>query len=373
MRPEFRAAPARQAVAQCLPCQYIVSCQVAILARPRVACKQCRAGSRGFAAVAKQGCDKICCRSVVRRRIDSKDATLSLSASSDGLCMAKDFIGYQALTDAALRGVVRDALRRIEKQGLIGSHHFYLTFKTKFPGVDIPDFLREQYPDEMTIILQHQFWGLKITEERFEVTLTFKKLPATLVIPFPGAHRLLRSRRAVRPAVPRPRRRRQIRLAADDAADSGAGAEPRKDRRYGAIQDRRNRRRKAARAAARRSGEPGFLPQEVGKFRVIAIIAIIDYIDCMASITVRNLDDNVKNRLRRQAAEHGRSLEAEVREILSCNTASTAAARTGLDLMRPLRDFVDEYGGVELPVPKRTPMRDIPNFADKPKTPRRRK
>jgi hypothetical protein len=100
--------------------------------------------------------------------------------------MAKDYIGYQALTDAALRGVVRDALRRIEKQGLIGSHHFYLTFKTKFPGVDIPDFLREQYPDEMTIILQHQFWGLKITEELFEVTLTFKKLPATLVIPFPA-------------------------------------------------------------------------------------------------------------------------------------------------------------------------------------------
>jgi hypothetical protein len=98
--------------------------------------------------------------------------------------MAKDFIGYQALTDAALRGVVRDALRRIEKQGLIASHHFYLTFKTRFPGVDIPEFLSEQYPDEMTIILQHQFWGLKITEERFEVTLTFKKLPATLVIPF---------------------------------------------------------------------------------------------------------------------------------------------------------------------------------------------
>ena len=98
--------------------------------------------------------------------------------------MAKDFIGYQALTDAALRGVVRDALRRIEKQGLIGSHHFYLTFKTKFPGVDIPDFLCEQYPEEMTIILQHQFWGLDINEERFEVTLTFKKLPATLSIPF---------------------------------------------------------------------------------------------------------------------------------------------------------------------------------------------
>jgi uncharacterized protein len=98
--------------------------------------------------------------------------------------MAKDFIGYQALTDAALRSVVRDALRRIEKQGLIGSHHFYLTFKTHFPGVEIPNFLREQYPDEMTIILQHQFWGLKVREDHFEVALTFRKLPATLVIPF---------------------------------------------------------------------------------------------------------------------------------------------------------------------------------------------
>lgn len=98
--------------------------------------------------------------------------------------MAKDYIGYQALTDAALRGVVRDALKRVESQGLIGSHHFYLTFKTHFPGVEIPAFLREQYPDEMTIILQHQFWGLKVHEDLFEVALTFKKMPATLVIPF---------------------------------------------------------------------------------------------------------------------------------------------------------------------------------------------
>ena len=98
--------------------------------------------------------------------------------------MSKDYIGYQALTDSALRGVVREALRRIEKQGLIASHHFYLTFKTHFPGVEIPDFLREQYPEEMTIILQHQFWGLKVSEDGFEVTLTFKKLPATLAIPF---------------------------------------------------------------------------------------------------------------------------------------------------------------------------------------------
>jgi len=98
--------------------------------------------------------------------------------------MAKDFIGYQALADAALRGVVRDALKRVEKQGLVGAHHFRITFKTNFAGVEIPDFLREQYPDEMMIILQHQFWGLKVKENHFEVTLSFKKVPATLSIPF---------------------------------------------------------------------------------------------------------------------------------------------------------------------------------------------
>jgi hypothetical protein len=98
--------------------------------------------------------------------------------------MAKDYIGYQALTDAALRSVVRDALKRVEKQGLIASHHFCITFKTEFPGVEIPDFLREQYPDEMMIILQHQFSGLKVRDDFFQVTLSFKKVPATLTVPF---------------------------------------------------------------------------------------------------------------------------------------------------------------------------------------------
>lgn len=98
--------------------------------------------------------------------------------------MAKDYIGYQALTDAALRSVVRDALKRVEKQGLIASHHFCITFKTEFPGVEIPDFLREQYPDEMMIILQHQFSGLRVKDDYFQVTLSFKKIPATLTVPF---------------------------------------------------------------------------------------------------------------------------------------------------------------------------------------------
>jgi len=98
--------------------------------------------------------------------------------------MAKDFIGYEALADRALRGVVREALKRVQKQGLIGTHHFYITFKTHDPGVEIPDFLKERYPDEMTIVMQNQFSGLHVSEEAFEVTLSFQKLPATLFIPF---------------------------------------------------------------------------------------------------------------------------------------------------------------------------------------------
>ncbi len=98
--------------------------------------------------------------------------------------MTKDFIGYKALTDAALRGVVRGALKHVEKHGLVAAHHFRLSFRTRFPGVEIPDFLLEQYPEEMTIILQHQFWGLKVKEHHFEVTLSFRKVPATLTIPF---------------------------------------------------------------------------------------------------------------------------------------------------------------------------------------------
>ena len=98
--------------------------------------------------------------------------------------MAKDLIGYEALTEAALRGVAREALRQVAKRGLLGSHHFYLTFKTHDPGVEIPDFLKERYPDEMTIVLQNQFSGLKVTDDAFEVTLSFQKLPCTLYVPF---------------------------------------------------------------------------------------------------------------------------------------------------------------------------------------------
>ncbi len=98
--------------------------------------------------------------------------------------MAKDYIGYETLTDNAMRGVVREALRRALEKGLVGNHHFYLTFKTHDPGVEIPDHLKERFPDEMTIVLQNQFWDLKVGDEKFEVTLSFQKLPATLIVPY---------------------------------------------------------------------------------------------------------------------------------------------------------------------------------------------
>lgn len=98
--------------------------------------------------------------------------------------MAKDYIGYEALVENALRGVVREALRKVESQGLIGGHHLFITFKTKAAGVDMPDFLREQYPEEITIVLQNKFWGLKVDDEAFEITLTFQKVPASLRVPY---------------------------------------------------------------------------------------------------------------------------------------------------------------------------------------------
>ena len=98
--------------------------------------------------------------------------------------MAKDYIGYEALTENALRMVVREALRHCERQGLLAGHHFYITFKTGAPGVDMPDFLRERYPEEITIVLQNQFWGLKVGDDSFDVTLTFQKLPAELHVPY---------------------------------------------------------------------------------------------------------------------------------------------------------------------------------------------
>ena len=93
-------------------------------------------------------------------------------------------IDYEALAQDALRKIVRAVLVRVAKSGLPGEHHFYISFSTSAPGVSISPRLREKYPDEMTIVLQHRFWDLKVSDDRFEVKLTFDAVPETLVIPF---------------------------------------------------------------------------------------------------------------------------------------------------------------------------------------------
>lgn len=94
-------------------------------------------------------------------------------------------IDYEALLQAAMRGMVRTILLQVAKTGrLPGDHHFYIAFNTEAPGVSISKRLREKYPHEMTIVLQHRFWDLLVHEDRFEVKLTFDAIPERLVVPF---------------------------------------------------------------------------------------------------------------------------------------------------------------------------------------------
>jgi hypothetical protein len=98
--------------------------------------------------------------------------------------MPQDLIRYDLLVQDALRGVVRHVLTDAAANGLPGEHHFYISFRTDAPGVRISNRLREKYPEEMTIVLQHQFWDLAITEHTFEVGLHFSGIPERLLVPF---------------------------------------------------------------------------------------------------------------------------------------------------------------------------------------------
>ena len=98
--------------------------------------------------------------------------------------MAVDHIRYDLLTQDALRGVVRDVLKDAAKNGLPGEHHFYISFDTGAEGVKISPRLREQHPKDITIILQYQFWDLKVSSDSFEVGLSFNGVPEKLVVPF---------------------------------------------------------------------------------------------------------------------------------------------------------------------------------------------
>ncbi|CAO4141563.1 SspB family protein [Methylorubrum extorquens] len=98
--------------------------------------------------------------------------------------MAEDLIRYDLLVQDALRGVVRKVLTDAAREGLSGEHHFYISFRTEAPGVRMSQRLREKYPQDMTIVLQHQFWDLGVTEHSFEVGLSFSGVPERLLIPF---------------------------------------------------------------------------------------------------------------------------------------------------------------------------------------------
>lgn len=98
--------------------------------------------------------------------------------------MAEDLMRYDLLAQEALRGVVRAALRKVIKTGLPGEHHFYIAFDTRYPGVRLSERLDSKYPREMTIVLQHQFWGLQVRDDEFEVELSFDNIPEKLVVPF---------------------------------------------------------------------------------------------------------------------------------------------------------------------------------------------
>jgi hypothetical protein len=98
--------------------------------------------------------------------------------------MSEDLMRYDLLAQQALRGVVRAALENVARDGLPGDHHFYIAFSTRAPGVQISHRLRERYAEEMTIVLQHQFYGLEVGPERFTVQLHFNNVPETLVVPF---------------------------------------------------------------------------------------------------------------------------------------------------------------------------------------------
>ena len=129
-----------------------------------------------------------------------------------------DGIDYGRLMHGAMRGLIRDVLSDVAEEGLPGEHHFFITFDTQHPGVDIAPWLRERYPDEMTIVMQHWFDALEVDDEGFAVTLSFGNQPERLVVPFDAL------RTFVDPSV-----EFGLRFESPEAEDDTAEAEPAED------------------------------------------------------------------------------------------------------------------------------------------------
>jgi hypothetical protein len=112
------------------------------------------------------------------------DARLVLEFRAGSFLMATDLIRYDLLVQDALRSVVRKVLADTARSGLPGEHHFNIAFKTHAPGVVIPAAIKQRFPEEMSIILQHEFWDLVVTQDAFEVSLNFSRKPERLCVPF---------------------------------------------------------------------------------------------------------------------------------------------------------------------------------------------
>lgn len=95
-----------------------------------------------------------------------------------------DGFDYEEMVQEGLRGVVRDALEVAATEGLPGAHHFYIAFKTDYPHVQLPDYLHERHPEEMTIVVQHQYWGLEVDDNGFYITLSFSDSQERIYVPF---------------------------------------------------------------------------------------------------------------------------------------------------------------------------------------------
>lgn len=98
--------------------------------------------------------------------------------------MSKDFLDYETMVQDALRSVFKKTLIHTAKEGLSGNHHFYITFNTNHPNVTVPEYLKDQYGDELTIVLQYEFWDLNVEENHFSVTLCFEDAHENIVIPY---------------------------------------------------------------------------------------------------------------------------------------------------------------------------------------------
>lgn len=149
--------------------------------------------------------------------------------------MADDHIRYDILTQDALRGVLRKVLAEVARTGLPGEHHFFITFATHAPGVRVSSRLLARYPEDMTIVLQHQFWDLTVSDNAFEVGLSFNGIPERLLVPFtavkifqdPSVPFGVQFEVATKPGEPKAERPRALEAvedepAAEDAAEAKA-------------------------------------------------------------------------------------------------------------------------------------------------------